>query len=59
MSKVTNGAVNKGKSQAKLDHWVGWQQSVGEGVSTDPERECIPPGTLKSGQYLHEGNKKK
>lgn len=57
-NKVKNSAVNPGKGKAQLDHWYGWQQSVGTGISTDPERKGVEPGVLKSGQFLHEGNKK-
>lgn len=51
MPKVSNGAINKGKSVAKLDHWVGPHQHVGTGISTDPAREGVPAGTLTSKQH--------
>lgn len=49
--KVTNSAVNKGSHQARLDHWVGPHQHVGTGISTDPTRESVPAGVLKSKQH--------
>ena len=49
--KVKNSSVNPGSHKAQLDHWYGWQQAVGTGISTDPSHPDIKPGVTKSEQH--------
>lgn len=45
------------RAQAQLDHWVGPMQHWTQGVSTDPVHEEVPPGSLKSKQYVKKEQK--
>ena len=56
MSRVTNSAVNKGKSKASLDHWYGPHQHVADGVASDPEKAGIPKGPLRTTQHREEAS---